>query len=148
MVTQFRDELRESNKNEQNAIVQAVHVLEAALASPTPGREEAWATQVLLDLEPVVKAVEEHCRLSEGPQGLVRELESVLGRHFVLRMVSKEHTTLIAEAEEFLAALKEGNDVEAVRARAARLTSDLRRHQAHESDLIYEAFIRETGAGD
>jgi hypothetical protein len=143
-----RRELIESNRTGQDAIVAALHVLEAALVQPSSGREEAWAEQIARDLEPVVKAVQEHCLEAENQNGLVRELESVLGRHFVLRMVSREHGTLAEEGEEFLAALKEGHDVSAVRDRAARLSADLRRHQAHESDLIYEAFVRESGAGD
>ena len=39
-------------------------------------------------------------------------------------------------------------DVAQMRGRAADLTSDLRAHQAHEADLIYEGFMRDIGVGD
>lgn len=133
---------------EHDAILRALHVLEAALASPATGREEMWANRVARDLEPVVRAVVDHCRSAEAPDGLIRELEVALGRNAILTRVSDEHTRLAQEAEQFLAALGEERDVAAIRSRAAALAADLRAHQAHEADLILEAFDRDIGVGD
>ena len=59
-----------------------------------------------------------------------------------------ESCLLAGEASEFLEWLSSDPDVDSVRTRAARFTADLRTHQAHEADLIYEAFFRDIGVGD
>lgn len=96
----------------------------------------------------MVRAVVDHCRTAEEPGGLVRELEVALGRPRTLRKVSEEHLRLAREAEDFLASLESEGDVATIRSRAADFTADLRAHQAHEADLIYEAFFRDIGVGD
>ncbi len=145
---EMRRQMAEGTSAEHNVILRAVHMLEAAVASPAGGREEAWAKRVARDLKPVAAAVAEHCRAAEGPGGLVQEMEVVLGRNHVLTKVSEEHNRLAAESEDILAALAADPVVAAIRARVANLTADLRAHQAHESDLIYEVFVRDIGVGD
>ena len=134
--------------SEHGAIIAAVQALEAALASPATGRETAWTERVARDLAPVVAAVVDHCRVAEAPGGLVRELEVAMGRNRVLTRVSEEHARLAAEAEDFVRALAGAMDVAAVRERASALTAGLRKHQASEADLVYEAFFRDIGVGD
>jgi hypothetical protein len=141
-------EVTASTTVEHDAILRAIQVLEAATASPSLGREAAWGQRVTTDLAPVVEEVIAHCQSAEGPHGLVRELELVLGRPRLLRVTSAEHDRLAGEASEFLEWLSSDPDVDSVRTRAARFTADLRTHQAHEADLIYEAFFRDIGVGD
>ena len=133
---------------QHDEIVNALQVLEAALASPATGREDAWLQRVARDLAPVVSAVAQHCRAAEAPDGLVRELEASLGRPRALRTVSEDHNRLAQEAEDFLASLSQQADVSLIRTRAAELSAGLRAHQAHEADLIYETFFRDIGVGD
>jgi predicted transcriptional regulator len=137
-----------STSNEHDAIVAAVQVLEAALASPATNREDQWHERIEHDLAPVVATVQHHCQAAEAEGGLVKELEAMLGRPRSLAIVSREHEQLAAEAQAFFASLATASDVAAVRARAAALTADLRAHQAQETDLIYEAFFRDIGVGD
>lgn len=146
--TEAQLRLSTSTGADHDAIVRAIQALEAALASPAVGREEAWTQRIARELAPVVTAVKDHCQEAEAPGGLVRELEVALGRPRVLRTVSDEHARLAAEASDFLASLSTNPDVAVIRARAADLTAELRAHQAHESDLIYEAFMRDIGVGD
>lgn len=144
-----RQRLSDGTSEEHDAIVRALHVLEAALASPATGREDAWTKRVAQDLAPVVAAVEDHCRAAEAPDGLVRECELALGgRPRALTTVSQEHRRLPAEAQELLRSLEESPDIADVRRRAADLAAKLRAHQAHEADLIFEALLRDIGVGD
>ena len=143
-----RIQMADNASAEHDAILRAVQVLESALASPASGREEAWSRRVAHDLSPVVAAVVDHCRAAEAPGGLIREIEVFLGRHRVQTRASEEHRRLATEAEDFLSALATEQDAAIIRARAADLTADLRAHQAHEADLIYEAFVRDIGVGD
>ena len=146
--TQSQDLAATNTSNEHDAIIAAIRVLESALASPTTGRENAWLSRVDVDLSPVVQAVSAHCEAAESPGGLVAELEASLGRPRVLVTVSDEHKALNAQVKDLLDSLSGKADVEAIRARAAALTADLRKHQAHEADLIYEAFFRDIGVGN
>ena len=130
-------------------IVGAVLQLEAALASPAVGRFPEWNRRLIQQLVPVAEAVTKHCLAAESEDGLVRELERELGgRPRILRLVSEEHQTLVTDLGRFLASLESSDDRELVRAEAARITKALRQHQAHEADLIYEAFCRDIGVGD
>lgn len=144
------DHARLSNDTsaEHDAIVKALHALEAALASPARGREARWLRRVKADLQPLIEAVIEHCRAAEAPRGLVRELEAAIGRPHELRVVSEDHSRIAAEARDLLSSLSALPDAGEVRTRAARLSADLRAHLAHEADLIYEAFMRDIGVGD
>ena len=143
-----QDVVTSDTSAEHEAIVVAIQALEAALASPAPGREDAWRDRIAHDLAGVVRAVVDHCRAAESSGGLIAELEATLGRPRTLATVSREHERLAAEASDFLESLAQETDVETIRARAADLTSGLRAHQAHETDLIYEAFFRDIGVGD
>ena len=146
--TQEQEIVATNTSSEHDSIVGAIQALEAALASPATGREDAWSERIERDLAPVVAAVVQHCRAAESEGGLVKELQLSLGRPHSLKVVSREHERLAIEAAEFLESLSSQGDVALVRARAADLTADLRAHQAHETDLIYEAFFRDIGLGD
>jgi hypothetical protein len=143
-----RQRIASITSEQHDAITGAIQTLEAALASPGPGREAAWIGRVAQGLAPVLDAITEHSRLAEGPGGLVAELEATLGRPHALSVVAREHKRLASEANDLLESLQNEQDVSVVRARAARLTADLRTHQSHEADLIYEAFFRDIGVGD
>ena len=68
--------LSERTRAEHDALLAAMHRLEAALGSPAPGREREWATRVARDITPVYEALRLHADSAEGPNGLFSELEA------------------------------------------------------------------------
>jgi len=142
-------ELSDSTKVQHDEILCAVQKLEESLASPAVGRLENWHRRLIQDLVPVAQAVLDHCQKAEAPGGLVPELEIELGgRPRALRLVADEHRALVRDIGLYLASLEELRRADEVRERASNLTVRLREHQAHEADLIYEAFCRDIGVGD
>jgi hypothetical protein len=152
MATEFstqQQSISDDIRRQHVDILEAVQELEAALASPAVGRFPEWNRRLVQELVPVAEAVTEHCLAAESEDGLVRELERELGgRPWIMRLVSEEHQTLVTEIGRFLASLESAEDRELIRAEAARIIRALRLHQAHEADLIYEAFCRDIGVGD
>jgi hypothetical protein len=135
---------------DHEAIVSALHMLEKALASPTPGREISWKRQAGSALVIVIDSLNEHRESSESEGGVIAEAESVLGRPPALAAARNQHVRLLRNGSQLLTALEERADdpkltVRGVRQRAWRLASALRGHQALEADLILEAFDRDIG---
>ena len=131
-------------------ILSAVHRLEAALASPAPGREAAWKLRAGAALVGVVDSLNVHRESAENEGGVIAEAEALLGRPPALAAARSQHVGLLEDARELLADLEERGDdpkltCEAVRERAWRLASALRNHQALEADLILEAFDLDIG---
>lgn len=131
-------------------ILGAVHRLEAALASPTPGRETAWKHRAGAALVGVLDSLNVHRESSENKGGVIAEAEALLGRPPALAETRRQHVRLSKEGGELLADLEERRDdpklkCDAVRQRAWRLASALRNHQALEADLILEAFDLDIG---
>lgn len=135
---------------DDEAIVSALHMLEKALASPTPRRETSWKRQAGAALVIVIDSLNEHRESSESEGGVIAEAESVLGRPPALATAHNQHVRLLRDGSRLLAALEErpGDPkltVREVRQRAWRFASALRGHQALEADLILEAFNRDIG---
>jgi hypothetical protein len=137
-------------------ILSAVHRLEAALASPAPGREPAWKQRAAAALVGVLDSLNVHRESAENEGGVIAEAEALLGRPPALAAARSQHVRLLQEGGELLAdlALREPQGerrgdpkltCEAVRERAGRLASALRNHQALEADLILEAFDLDIG---
>jgi len=131
-------------------ILSAVHRLEAALASPAPGREPAWKQRAAAALVGVLGSLNVHRESAENEGGVIAEAEALLGRPPALAGARSQHDRLLQEGGELLADLEGRRDdpkltCEAVRERAWRLASALRNHQALEADLILEAFDLDIG---
>ena len=58
---------------EHDALLIAIHSLEAALAAAAPGRERLWARHVAEMLKGVADALAEHIASTEDPDGLFAE---------------------------------------------------------------------------
>jgi len=131
-------------------ILSAVHRLEAALASPAPGREAAWKLRAGAALVGVLDSLNVHRESAENEGGVIAEAEALLGRPPALASARSQHVGLLKDAGKLLADLEGRRDdakltCEAVRERAWRLASALRNHQALEADLILEAFDLDIG---
>jgi len=110
-------------------ILSAVHRLEAALASPAPGREPAWKQRAAA-LVGVLDSLNVHRESAENEGGVIAEAEALLGRPPALAAARSQHVRLLQEGGELLADLEGRRDdpkltCEAVRERAWRLASAL-----------------------
>jgi len=135
---------------DHEAIVSAMHRLEAALASPAPGREPAWKHRAGAALVGVLDSLNVHRESAENEGGVIAEAEALLGRPPALAAARSQHVLLLKDAGDLLADLEARRDdpeltCAAVRERAWGLVSALRNHQALEADLILEAFDLDIG---
>lgn len=143
-------------KGEHDALLVAMHALEAALAAAAPGREQAWSTRVHDDLRVVEEALAQHVSSTEAADGLFAEIDVAWPKW--LRRVEQlrsEHAELLQQASALrrhVELLWCGEwvtpDFASIRRRAARLLNALGRHQSKEADLIFETFYTDIGAGD
>ncbi|MEX1253657.1 MAG: hypothetical protein WEE64_04890 [Dehalococcoidia bacterium] len=138
---------------EQETMVLAVHALEGAMASPAPGREQAWKQRARHELASVVGLLQEHCEAAEADDGIIGEVEVRLGRSYEVSRARRDHERLAHEAVSLLAALDEYSGDSAlsfqeVRRQVAQLTAALRDHQGREADLLLLALDLDVGVPD
>ena len=139
---------------EHDALLIAIHSLEAALAAAAPGRERLWARHVAEMLKGVADALAEHIASTEDPDGLFAEIDDTwptMAYH--VERLRREHSELIEQARALALRVEysvkhEMPDFHDVRRRAALLLTELRHHQAAETDLIHKSFFVDLGVGD
>lgn len=134
-------------------IVDAMHTLDRALASPAPGRESQWKQRAGAALAVVVDCIRQHVESAESDGGLVAELEVVLGKNRDVRLAMDDHKRLRDDAEQLLSELsaraeEPGLSTSDVRTRTLGLTALLREHQWREVDLILATFGLDVGPAD
>jgi hypothetical protein len=129
--------------------------LEAALAAALPGRVHDWAVRVHDALVDVGATFERHIAVTEGPGGLFDDITRVSPRLAnAVSNLQTEHRTVRAELANELEAVRalhrSGGDDQAaaVRDRISELLSRLTKHRQRGSDLVYEAYAVDLGAGD
>jgi len=135
---QLRAELRES-----------MDALEAALAAPAVERLDFWAERIAVALVELSGDWTTHVAMTEGPDGLHRDIVVAAPRlaHAVGRL-SDEHTLVTRLVEELLAATRSVTTVEqvdSVRDSAVTLLGKLARHRQRGADLIFEAYEADIG---
>ena len=147
--------LSRETRGQHDALLIAIHRLEAALAAAAPGREQAWGARVRDDLRLVQESLERHINSAEAFDGLFAEMD--LTPHMTRRVeqLRKDHAKLLQqvgnlqeELEKFWCVEWTTPDFGAVRKQAADLLRALRNHQEQEADLIFETFYTDIGAGD
>jgi hypothetical protein len=166
--TERQAALSSQTRGEHDALLEAMHRLEAALAAAAPGRQQAWGVRVQSDLRLVQEALARHVASAEGPGGLLAAID--LSRPAIVRRVERlrrEHADLLQQANDLQRRVErlcsvewtayeawaadeviEDPDAADIRRQAAQLLNALRSHQAHETDLIFETFYTDIGAGD
>jgi hypothetical protein len=149
-----RQTLTRRVREEHDALLDAMHRLEAALTSAAPGREQAWNRQVIEKLRTVADLLDEHARSAEADDGLLAMVAAAQPRllHRVERL-RHEHVTLLEQARALERqithhAADEMPNFRDIRQRVTWLLNALRHHRASATDLIFEAFSTDIGVGD
>lgn len=129
--------------------------LEAALAAAMPGRVHDWALRVHDALVDIAATFERHIAVTQGPGGLFDDVTRVSPR---LRNgvdgLQSEHREIrqaLADQLEAVRALHRNSaeaEAAALRDQLSALLSQLTRHRQRGSDLVYEAYAVDLGAGD
>lgn len=153
-MTSRQQEVVQQTRGEHDALVSAMHELEAALASAAPSRQRTWNQRVLAKLRTVVDRLREHVCSADGPEGLLAEIDAT--RPTLLHRVQRlrqEHADLLQQAQALLRQVENHGDAEQpdhgdIRQRSTWLLNALRHHQAIETDLIFESWYTDIGAGD
>lgn len=135
---QRRAELRES-----------MDALERALAAPPSKDPARWVERVHVALVELSADFRQHIAITEGPDGLYRDLLDHAPRlsEPVARLM-REHTKvkeIIATLEGRLNSAPTEADLDSIRELATGLLGTLVRHRQRGSDLVYQAYDVDVG---
>lgn len=141
--------LLKSLRRRRAELRESINSLEHALAAPATGEPELWAERVLAQLNQLAADFREHVEITEGPEGLYRDLLDTAPR------LSSEVTRLTEEHDEiqkmlddlltFAGTPEAGEDLDRTRDLGTRLLGRLVRHRQRGSDLVYEAYEVDIG---
>ena len=141
--------LLEELRRRRAELFESMSAVEHALAAPAPGLEARWAERVQGALVELSADFGAHIDVTEGPDGLYRELLSTAPRlsGAVARLI-REHALIKDQLDNLTAWVGEPDnnpDVDTVRDRGTALLGRLVRHRQRGSDLIYEAYTVDIG---
>jgi hypothetical protein len=141
----FFEELRRRRAE----LLESMSAVEQALAAPAPGREARWAERVHVALVELSADFGEHVDITEGPDGLYRELLRTAPRlSGAVARLTGEHALIADLISALLTCVGEpelNQDVDTVRDRGTALLAELAHHRQRGSDLIYEAYASDIG---
>lgn len=121
--------------------------LEHMLAAPASRDSQDWREGVDRALAELVSDFREHVEITEGPDGLYRELERTAPRLSggVARLAA-EHARISDQLSELASLVTASDaDVDTVRDRSTALLGTLVRHRQRGSDLVFEAYEMDLG---
>jgi Hemerythrin HHE cation binding domain len=129
--------------------------LEAALASPAPGRLAQWREVVARRLHELRGEFARHVEITEGADGLYDEIVALAPEHArAIDVLRHEHTEIEAGIRALLTTVASraapGDPevwVEAQRAAGTTLLGRLVRHRQRGADLTWRAYNVELGSG-
>jgi hypothetical protein len=125
--------------------------VEQATSRPAVGRESDWTKEVVLRLEGLAHAIEEHVEVTERPQGLYDEI-SAKAPHLSGKIdrLREEHPALRDGTADLLTRLQTSGIGEhwplaTARDDLQRLLGRLVRHRQLGADLVWEAYNLDIG---
>jgi len=144
----------QTSRSDRNSSLDALHVLEAALAEPASTRHQSWITAVRTALAALLHALDEQAAGDSEAFSLLSEIATDDPRLIPrIDRLRRQHQALRNSAQATLdelatQAADDHIDTADIRDRVAELARKLRHHRAQESDLIYEAVNINLGIGD
>ena len=142
------DVLAADVREERQAALHALHVLEYALAAPTPRRQRTWLHRVTVAVEALHTALHAQLPKADDPIRLLDEIAlchpGYLPQIQQLQQELLDLTIAVASLREQIEPdpIIQINPTD-IRERLSTLTKRFREHQAREADLVYEAIGQE-----
>ncbi len=124
----------------------AVSQLETAAAAPagSPG----WSDRLLVELDDLRIAFDQHVEEVEGPDGLLAELSSLAPRLVnKINRVRDEHPPLSAQLTDTIERVKAADDPDVARDAVLQMLAAIARHRQAGADLVYEGYNVDIGGG-
>jgi hypothetical protein len=125
--------------------------VEQAISRPAVGREPEWTKGVVLRLEGLAHAIDEHVEITERPEGLYDEI-STKAPHLATKIdrLREEHPVLRDRTQVLLtklqtAAIGPAWPLDEARDDLQRLLGQIVRHRQLGSDLVWEAYNLDIG---
>jgi hypothetical protein len=125
--------------------------VEQAISRPAVGREPEWTKGVVLRLESLAHAIEEHVEITERPEGLYDEI-STKAPHLATKIdrLREEHPVLRDRTQALLTKLQTTAigpawPLDEARDDLQRLLGQIVRHRQLGSDLVWEAYNLDIG---
>jgi len=141
----FLEELRRHRAE----LRESLSTLEDALAAPATADRARWAQRVHVALVELSGDLREHIDITEGPNGLYRDLLKTSPRlSDAVASLTREHVLIRGHVDHLLARVTTPDvikDVDKVRGLGTALLGRLVRHRQRGSDLVFEAYEFDIG---
>jgi len=141
----FLEELRRHRAE----LRESLGALEDALAAPATADRARWAQRVHVALVGLAGDLRQHIDITEGPNGLYRDLVKTSPRlSGAVASLTREHVLIRGQVDNLLARMTAPDvieDVDRVRDLCTALLGRLVRHRQRGSDLVFEAYQFDIG---
>jgi hypothetical protein len=141
----FLEELRRHRAE----LRESMSTLEDALAAPATADQARWAQRVHVALVELAGDFREHIDITEGSNGLYRDLLKTSPRlSDAVANLTREHALICGQVDSLLARVTTPDvieDVNRVRDLGTALLGRLVRHRQRGSDLVFEAYECDIG---
>lgn len=141
----FLEELRRHRAE----LRESMSALEDALATPAVRDRERWAQRVHVAAVELAGDFREHVDITEGPDGLYREVLKTTPRlSGAVDTLTREHVLIRGQVDGLLARVAASEvigDVDRLRDLGTALLGRLVRHRQRGSDLVFEAYEFDVG---
>ena len=142
-------DLLEELRRHRAELRESISALEDALAAPAAGDRVRWAQRVHVAGVELAGDLREHVDLTEGPDGLYREVLTTTPRlSGAVDALTREHVLIRGQVDSLLARVGASDvvaDVDRVRDLGTALLGRLVRHRQRGSDLVFEAYEFDIG---
>lgn len=132
----------------------ALIAVEHATSRPAPGREQAWAADLIAALRELEAEIEEHIEVTESADGLYYEIAALAPRLSTkIEQLRADHPAMLERTRDLRARVEQspGTEeaaVEELRDEVRHLLGFLVKHRQRGSDLVWEAYNQDIGGVD
>jgi len=139
----------EALRRQRAELRESMSALEAALAAPAIAGQVRWVQRVHGALMELAGDFREHVEITEGPEGLYREVVRTSPRlSDAVANLTREHLLINGHVDELMVRVSTPEvtgEVDRVRDLATALLGRLVRHRQRGSDLVFEAYEVDIG---